>query len=301
LLLRLPSTLHSQGNYRDQWPAFNNVFVTNTVSLDFKILKSKLADIDQFGVGIMGLVDKTAGGALKTNTIALSTAYHKGLDEDGRHQIGIGFQGTYTDRRLDVSKIKFEDQLDSRTGQFILPSLDVFNGSTIAVKYWDMQAGILYNGSSNENNNFYAGVSMYHINRPKESFKNGFYVLSSRITVQAGGSFPVNDKATVHTSAIYSTQAKASVTSLGGAVSLMANEDADNPTNVYGGLWFRLGDAVIPYVALEFNGMRIGASYDITVGDNIKSTATNRRGGMEVSLIYINRPPESKGIRCPKF
>ena len=28
-------------------------------------------------------------------------------------------------------------------------------------------------GSTNDRNNFYIGASMYHINRPKESFKGG--------------------------------------------------------------------------------------------------------------------------------
>jgi type IX secretion system PorP/SprF family membrane protein len=287
-------------NYRDQWPAFKNVFVTNTASIDFQILRSKIPEIDRFGIGIMGLMDRTASGALRTNSGSLSLAYHKGLDEDGYHQIGVGFMATYTSRNLDVSKVKFEDQLDSRSGQFILPSLDVFNGATINASYFDLQAGILYNGSSNDKNNFYLGVSMYHINRPKESFKpGGFYILSSRVTFQGGIAIPVGEKAMLHTSAMHSVQAKATNTVLGAAVSKMANDDETNPTNIYAGAWFRFGDALIPYVGLEFNNLRIGASYDVNISS--LSTASQRRGGFELSLIYINRPPDAKGINCPRF
>jgi hypothetical protein len=42
---------------------------------------------------------------------AFSTAYHKALDEDGYNQLTLGFQATYGQKRLDLSKATFEDQL----------------------------------------------------------------------------------------------------------------------------------------------------------------------------------------------
>jgi hypothetical protein len=62
----------------------------------------------------------------------------------------------------------------------------------------------------------------------------------------------------------------------------------------------RLKDALIPYIGLEFSGMRIGASYDINTSG--LKTASQSRGGMELSLIYIKRSSEGgRGIPCPKF
>src|SRR5688572_33456724 len=46
------------GNYRNQWPTINNAFVTKTVSVDFGVLKNRLAEIDQMGVGLLGVSDK---------------------------------------------------------------------------------------------------------------------------------------------------------------------------------------------------------------------------------------------------
>ncbi|RYG43948.1 MAG: type IX secretion system membrane protein PorP/SprF, partial [Chitinophagaceae bacterium] len=71
------------------------------------------------------------------------------------------------------------------------------------------------------------------------------------------------------------------------------------PTNVYLGSWMRLNDAIIPYIGLEFGGLRIGASYDVNIS-SLKA-ATNNRGGSEISIIYIKKPAEMKGIPCPKF
>ena len=93
------------GNYRNQWPTINNAFTTETVSFDAGILKTKIPDFDQFGVGVMAFSDKSGDGVLQNNYMAVSTAYHKALDENGFHQIGLGFQGTFVNKRLDVTKV----------------------------------------------------------------------------------------------------------------------------------------------------------------------------------------------------
>src|ERR1700712_4308565 len=101
------------GNYRNQWPTINNAFTTATVSFDAGILKNKIPDFDQFGVGIMAFTDKSGNGVLQNNYVALSTAYHKALDENGWNQIGLGFQGTFVNKHLDITRLNFEDQLTS--------------------------------------------------------------------------------------------------------------------------------------------------------------------------------------------
>src|SRR5688572_11309689 len=89
---KFDGTLRVAGNYRNQWPAFNNVYTTSTLSVDFSILNNVLPETDTWGVGIMGLTDKAGGNILKTTFVGISTAYHKALNEDGFSQIGIGFQ-----------------------------------------------------------------------------------------------------------------------------------------------------------------------------------------------------------------
>ncbi len=37
------------GNYRNQWPAINNAYITSTVSVDAPILKNKLPETDVWG------------------------------------------------------------------------------------------------------------------------------------------------------------------------------------------------------------------------------------------------------------
>src|SRR3989337_2827780 len=104
---KFDGNLRAAGNYRNQWPAFNNVYTTSTLSVDFSILNRVLPETDTWGVGIMALNDKAGGNILKTTFVGISTAYHKALNEDGYSQIGIGFQAMYGQKRLDNSKLYY--------------------------------------------------------------------------------------------------------------------------------------------------------------------------------------------------
>ncbi len=287
------------GNYRNQWPTINNAFVTKTVSVDFGVLKNRLAEIDQLGIGILGVTDRAGDGILVTNYAGLSLAYHKGLDENGMHQIGAGFQGTYVGKRLDVSKVDFEDELTPLG--FTGITNEIFTSQQISVDYVDINAGLLYSGSTNGYNNFYIGASMYHINRPKESFQGGDYLLAARTTIQAGGKVPIGSYNALHIAGNHSVQAKAHNTTIGAAFSYNVNNTDVNPTNVYLGAWYRFKDAMIPYIGLEYNNLLIGMSYDANTSS--LKTASNSRGGMELSLIYIKQPsdPNAKKLNCPRF
>jgi len=288
------------GNYRNQWPTINNAFTTYTASFDAGILKNKLSEVDQLGVGVMAFSDKSGNGVLQYNFAALSVAYHKGLDEDGFHQIGAGFQGTYVNKRLDVSSLKMPDQL--RADGFTGVSEENFSNFQLELSYFDVNAGVFYNGTTNGQNNIYAGASMYHINQHQERFSDtGFYLLSPRVTLQAGGSIPIGEGNSFHFSGNHSRQAGAVNTIIGGAYALNVGGDTEAPTNLYLGSWFRLGDAIIPYVGLEWSEFRLGASYDVNVS-RLKP-GSNLRGGSEISLIYVRQPrdPSAKKLNCPKF
>jgi type IX secretion system PorP/SprF family membrane protein len=284
-------------NHRDQWPSIPKAYVTSSASFDMGLMKDKLPQGDVFGIGVSGLTDASANSQLKLNYGSLSLSYHKALDEDGYNTIGAGFQGTYSSLVLDQSKLTFETMLAQNgfTNESGRETLQNGNNQS----YFDMNAGVLFSGSSNGNNNYYAGVSIYHVNRPKVGFKDANYQLASRVTVHGGGTLPISDVLSFNGSAIYQVQAKASETTLGGALSYNVNGDEVNPSNVFIGSWVRFNDAVIPYIGLEVNGLRIGASYDVNIS-SLKS-ATASRGGSEFSIIYIKRKSETKGIPCPKF
>jgi type IX secretion system PorP/SprF family membrane protein len=286
------------GDYRNQWPTINNAFITSTGSVDFHVGQKIIPSNDNWGVGFSALNDNSAAGAVNFNYFSLSTAYHKGLDEDGFHQLSLGVQATYANMFINTSSLKFEDQLTPFG--FTGPTQEPFNGATLSSNYVDLNAGLLYSGSSNEKNNFYGGVSLYHINQPTQKLTSGTgYQINPRATFQAGTYFAIGPATTLHFSGLETIQGGASETVLGGAFQFIANPEEDYPTSLYVGSWIRLNDAIIPYLGLEYNSVRLGITYDVNTSS--LKTASQNQGGIEISAIYIYRPNTDKPINCPKF
>lgn len=297
--------LRVAGNYRNQWPAINNAFITSTVSVDAPILTNKLPVNDTWGIGIMAMNDKTASGILNDYYLGISTAYHLALDEDGYHSIGVGFQGVYANQSLDGTRLTFEDglQLD---GTFLRSPSEAINSEFVQVHYFDANLGVLYNATTNGNNNFYIGASGYHLNHPKASFLGEDTInVPTRLTLHGGGYFPIPGSAsTIYVSGLASNQAGARQYVLGGAWEITNDNDETNPVNFYAGVWARFTnnttDAVIPYLGLDYNNFSLGVTYDVNV--SALSTASQSRGGIEISLIYIKKASDGKhGVPCPKF
>lgn len=285
------------GNHRNQWPEINNAFVTTTGAIDFHLLKNKVASNNTWGLGFMFLSDNSANAAVKFNYAAVSTAFHKGLDEDGNNSLGIGVQATYSNMLINTSSLKFEDQL--QLGGFTGSSHESFAGATLQSSYVDLNAGILFNGSSSERNNYYVGISMYHINKPTQKFNTQDYALNPRTSFQAGTFFLTSDNFGLHFSALHSIQGGITETLIGGTTQFIINSNADAPTSFYAGGWVRLNDAVIPYIGLEFSNARLGMSYDINTSS--LKTASISKGGIEISLVYTHQPNSDKPINCPRF
>ena len=294
------------GNYRNQWPAINNAFITSTVSVDAPILTNRLPENDTWGIGIMAMTDKTADGILNSNYVSLSTAYHKALDIDGYHQIGVGFQGTYGNQSLDGTRLHFEDQLTLEGGWLPISPSEPISSEFISVHYFDMNLGVLYNASTTGNNNFYIGASAYHLNRPKVSFLGVDTInIPTRITLHGGGFFPIEGSpSTIYVSALFNNQAGAREYVVGGAWAVAATADEQYPVNFYAGAWGRFTnnttDAIIPYVGLDYGDFSLGVTYDVNVSS--LQTASQSRGGVEISLIYIKKKGNGQhGIPCPRF
>jgi type IX secretion system PorP/SprF family membrane protein len=286
------------GNYRNQWPTINRAFITSTIAADFTILNKTLPYNDRWGVGAMAYTDAQADGVLKNTFYSIATAYHKGLDENGDHQLSLGFQATYAQKRLNTTNLKFEDQL--RSDGFTGITNEIFDPRNLNINYFDLNAGFVFSGLFGEATNYYAGVSMYHINKPQESFTGALFYLNPRYTVHGGVYLPVGATTTLHTSAIYQNQSGAQELVFGAAIGFNLNDDMDyKPTNFYAGSWMRWNDAIIPYAGLEFGNFRLGVSYDINISS--LKTVSNSQGGFEISLMYINKKDDQVGIKCPKF
>lgn len=291
------------GIHRNQWPAISNAFITTGISVDGSIAAGKLRENNRLGIGLSALTDKTGNSLLKSNYLALSCAYEIALDQEGYNQLAIGFQGSYGNRRLNIEALKFGSQLDP-AGSWTRPSNENLSGTAVNLHYFEVNAGILFNGSTNGVNNYYIGASVFHINSPQEGFlNNGSFKLARRYTIHSGGAFSIGATSLLYITALYNQQNSTKEIVLGTALKfpLVANENS--PVNFFTGCWARVNnqyDAVIPYVGLDYSEFKMGLTYDVNI--STLATGSQQRGGMEITLVYTHQQAVvKKGIPCPRF
>jgi type IX secretion system PorP/SprF family membrane protein len=282
--------LRFAANFRTQWSSVSsNPYITGTLSYDMAVLKGKLPEGDAIGVGLLGLYDKAGSGGLTSTTVGLSLAYHKAFGRDRQHHISLGVQGDFVQKTLDFSKLTFEDMFNTGTATLAYPNSQNFPHATIS--YPDFNAGIMYSGKIAEHATAYIGYSYYHLTTPSESFIDNNATIHARNSAYLGGSFDINENTVLYVSGLYQSQASATEVMVGSAVGFILNpghdEDYQKNTIFYLGGWYRYGDAIAPYVGIEWAKMRIGVSYDVNVSGF--SPATSGVGAYEISLLYFGR------------
>jgi len=289
-------SLRAALNSRTQLPEFNNAYTTKTLSLDAPILKKYIREDDKLSVGLLILSDQSGNKLLNDNNIAASVSYSKALDENANHSIAVGFQVNYSMYRFDPLKANFEDQL--RVGGFTGTSSELILGNNFKKNTTDINAGVLYTGSTSDNNLFYVGASYYHFAKPTVGFITPTYFTNSRVNLHGGTYFSLSSAASLHTSFQYQKQGDTNEMILGGALSYYFGKE--NGVELYAGMWTRVKESIIPYVGLEWNHFRAGFTYDNSIGSTLASTRFYQSS--EFSLIYIlDNKNKAFKIKCPKF
>ncbi len=294
-------------NYRQQWAAVtSNPYETYSLSFDGTLMKNRFGNGDALGYGILLLNDQAGVGQLTNSTLGLSLAYHHAFGRNKDQYISLGVQTYLVNKSIDFQKLIFGSQWDPASGTVIDGgSGEIFNNNREG--YTDFNTGAMYSGKVGKNATMYSGLSFYHVTRPNETFLNSPNKIHSRVAGYLGGSFEVTDYIVTYGSAMYQQQGPQSEFMIGGAAGFVMNphHDFDNTDNVfYLGAWYRYGDAIIPYIGLDFSQFTFGLTYDATI--STLANASSGTGAYELSMIYNGFYPqatkrEQYNFSCPKF
>jgi len=98
---------------------------------------------------------------------------------------------------------------------------------------------------------------------------------------------------------LFARQDPAQELNIGTMVRYQLKESSKHTGNIKGvavsfGGYYRAGDAFIPAFMLEVANFALGVSYDVNVSGLTK--ASNGKGGMEISLRFINPSPFRKSL-----
>ena len=285
-------------HYRNQWSSvMSTPYKTISAFADLQLMRDRLEN-GWLGLGAVILNDQAGTGSLRSTKIYGSIAYHQMLGLSSL--VSAGFNLGWATKSIDQTKLKFPDQFDGKFFDNTLPTSVVLN--TNDVSYFDMQAGLNYAYFPRENVYFNAGYSIQHVNRPKETFfsdntNNGR--IPMRHTGFVNGIFKVNDRVIVNPNAYFSMQARATELVLGMYANYNLGENGGK--QLLAGVYYRLGDAVVPMVGFEIKNIQFAFSYDVTLSG--LSKFNGYRGASELSIIKKGFYPdnEDRVTLCPKF
>ncbi|HEY0679705.1 MAG TPA: PorP/SprF family type IX secretion system membrane protein [Chitinophagaceae bacterium] len=289
-------------NYRNQYSTVMTVpYKTMSIFADAQVMRNRIEN-GWLGVGGVILRDVAGSGKLTSTKIYGSAAYHQMLGLSSL--LTFGLNAGWVSKRINTADLKFPDQFDGKFFDNTLPSDVILDNP--GVNYLDVQVGMNYAYFPTENIYVNGGLSVHHLNRPRESF---FTVdpqgvdsrISPRYIAFANASIKLNEQVIVNPMAYYTQQAKAS--ELVGGATLQYNLSGDGETQLVGGLFVRPGDAFVPMVGFIWKNVRLTFSYDATTS-GLKNY-NGGRGAYEFSILQHGFYPENVGslrqYMCPTF
>lgn len=291
--------------YRNQWSSVSKPFVTGQLSFEAKIPVNEESK-DFFSAGILAFYDKAGSIDMKTLSVYPSISFNKSLGDQSNSLLSVGFTGGYLQRSFDPSKMTTDNQYQN--GGFDPYSSTGENINKSRINYWDVGAGISFSSGAGEYSelSYFVGASGYHFSKPRTSFYNNELVrLEMRWNVNAGLTYRLNENWGFLLQGNYTTQGKYQEIIGGGLLNWKKpTERQSEPLFIfYLGAFYRVNDAVIPIVKMDYMRYSFGFSYDLNVS-GLKA-ATNMRGGYELSVVktgLFNDPKwERSRTLCPHF
>lgn len=231
---------------RKQWVGFPGAPSTMVFSVNMPF---SLFGINS-GAGL--LIESDQYGFSNDIDIALSYSY---LTQLGNGSFGAGFSAGILNKSLSPEW----DDLHSPD-----PLIPEGDESFIA---FDLSLGVFYQAS-----NYYAGVSVTHLNQPSIKYINtdesevSTYV-SREYYITAGYTFQLPNPALELTPSVF-------VVNDGAATQYIGTATIRYNKKVWGGVSYRAGDAITGFAGTElYNGLKIGYGYDFPVSEIRKGTS----------------------------
>lgn len=289
-------------NYRNQYSTVMTVpYKTMSIFGDAQVMRNKI-DNGWIGIGGVILRDAAGSGQLTSTKVYASLAYHQMLGLSSL--LSAGFNAGYVNKRINTTQLKFPDQFDGKFFDNTYPT-DAFLDRP-NINYLDVQIGMNYAYFPTDNLYLNGGLSVHHLNRPRESFfstdvQGADSRISPRYIAFANASIKLNDMVIINPMAYYTMQAKSS--ELVGGGTIQYNLSGDGETQLLGGIFVRPGDAVAPMVGFMWKNIRLTFSYDATTS-GLKAY-NGGRGAYEFSILRHGFYSEYNGDRrqslCPTF
>lgn len=282
-------------HHRNQWLGANTQFMSTAIAADVTFFKNPRRNTAYLGMGLSFYND--VGGDAKFGIQTGSMTFSGILPIGSASQLSLGIQAGFGSRKGDMSRLLYESQW---TGAGFDPTVASGEGDALnAFQYLDASTGIFYQfdgGQStfarNNDMKFQAGLAVYHANAPQMKYRlGGTEKLARKYVGMMNYAMDLPSTSWgFDVQFVQFIQGGHYETIFGGLLRKRFREGTkqtgfSQDASFGFGSYFRMKDAIIPTIQIDFKGFRFGLSYDITVSALRKAYSA---GSIELSLSYTN-------------
>jgi type IX secretion system PorP/SprF family membrane protein len=281
-------------NYRNQWAAMGNAYQTMALSVDASTLKTKKGKAylgmglfvfnDRAGVAKMGSTQAQIhlNAIIKTSKKSkLGGAVYLGFNQNSANYAALTYESQYNGKEIDNTlgtgeAVTYASFINSDVGvglnyEFSSANIDMLRDDIFSLKI---------------------GGAVHHLNQPVQKFASGStYKLPMRFVGNVQSRIDIKGtKIAILPSVIYLSQGSASEITVGTHIRYRFK----NPTKVTGmksetglniGVYYRVGDAIIPQINVDMGKYAVGVAYDLNISKY--KMVSNYQGGFEIYFKFM--------------
>ena len=286
------------GNHRRQWASVSVPYQTFGVSAE---AKQPLSTLPNLAAGLAVYTDKAGDSHFTTTQINISGAYKFQISRDSTQFLILGVQSGITERKLDYTKLSFDNQYNGYQYDSKLSNNESFVNNKRT--YPNFNIGLNYHRKLSDKNRLSIGLSWFNISKPKQTFQNDNSAkLDRRVDLNTNVSINLKENLDLIPSALIKMQGTYREFIIGSNLKYTLHPENYNYQAIYVGGWLRSADAAFVSIGMDYKPWHFGVSYDINLS-NLRP-ASNGRGGFEFAVIYIlkNLMPQRNAYKvCPNY
>ena len=260
--------------FRNQWNSVANKLSTTTLAVDMPVNQ-------KLGVGGY-LITYDAAKSFNVFNFVLSGSYDVLSSHQKKHKLNMGLQLGLIYKSTTNDQLVFDNQYVDGTFNTDLPSGE--NIGKFSALMPEVNYGISYQNIEHRKKvRPYAGLAVFHLTHPKESFiRSQDSRLPLRYVFNGGAKIIASDELIFDPKILIMRQRN--------AMEINAGFDGEyvvqpNTVSLLWGCYYRHKDAVIPMIGVDYKSILFKMSYDINIS-SLKAYSKSK-GGIEFSLTFL--------------
>jgi len=267
--------------YKSQWANVPVEYSTFSGSFDMKLRKTQTPK-GFFSIGGLFDYDQAGDSKLSLGTLALNGSYTRALSKSFFVTLGASVGGGQRSFKFE-NNLHWDLQWDGEKFDPNLATGESFTETSFV--FLDLGAGANIRLQGKDRTKIDIGLGAFHLNEPGMSFYDrSSSKLPVRSSLSALGVLKLANRLDIYGNGLYQLQGPYKETLAGGGVIIHISNKKAREVELQLGLATRFEDALIPMIALGYDGWKGGMSYDITTSDF--QTANDQKGGPEFFLTY---------------